>query len=72
MYFFICRNAWYELGQMGKEEAQTKYVNLVTELSPGWLARQEGCGRKGNEGGDSGGGLGPVFSRFQMEIAAER
>ena len=58
-----------KLGQMGEEEAQTKYVNLVTELSPEWSVQQEAGGSKGSEGGS---GLGPVFSRLQMEVATAR
>lgn len=35
---FRARQAWQKLGAMPPEEAMQKYIDIVTELYPSWLA----------------------------------
>ncbi|BDA40453.1 Acyl-CoA-binding domain-containing protein 6 [Coccomyxa sp. Obi] len=49
------QNAWKQLEDMPAEQAQQRYVELVTSLSPGW---QE----QGKQKTSTGGPGGPVFS----------
>lgn len=59
--------AWADLGQLPGGEAQQRYVDLLTQLMPGWAASSSGGGTGG--GGKRGGAGGPVQSR--MAEAAE-
>lgn len=59
--------AWADLGQLPGGEAQQRYVDLLTQLMPGWAASSSGSGTGG--GGKRGGAGGPVQSR--MAEAAE-
>ena len=36
------RQAWQKLGAMPPEEAMQKYIDLVTELYPSWVAGASG------------------------------
>ncbi|KAL8550962.1 hypothetical protein ACS0TY_000153 [Phlomoides rotata] len=61
--------AWQKLGAMPPEEAMEKYIDIVTELYPTWLAgssiekkREESSGDAFS--GGSKGPMGPVFSSF--------
>lgn len=36
--FHIYRQAWQKLGAMPPEEAMQKYIDIVTELFPTWIA----------------------------------
>ena len=33
---YLCREAWNKLGDMNKEEAMERYIDLLDELSPDW------------------------------------
>eukprot|EP00958_Prasinococcus_capsulatus_P013986 scaffold1456_cov392-Prasinococcus_capsulatus_cf.AAC.5 len=48
-------------------EAQAKYVDLVTELSPDW--ETEETDHHDSPGNRRGSGLGPVFSRMQYDTS---
>ncbi|KAL9997818.1 putative acyl-CoA-binding protein, ACBP [Helianthus debilis subsp. tardiflorus] len=63
-------NAWQKLGAMPPEEAMQKYIEIITELYPTWLAgstskkRDENANeRSSNENRP----MGPVFSSFIHE-----
>ncbi len=51
----LCRAAWKQLEDMPAEQAQQRYIELVTSLSPTW---QEHAREKASTGGLGG----PVFS----------
>ncbi|KAG2701414.1 hypothetical protein I3843_06G039900 [Carya illinoinensis] len=62
--------AWQKLGAMPPEEAMQKYIDLVTELYPSWLAGStlKSKGREGDEPSmNAKGPMGPVFSTFVYE-----
>ncbi|XP_022922219.1 acyl-CoA-binding domain-containing protein 1-like isoform X3 [Cucurbita moschata] len=62
--------AWQKLGAMPPEEAMQKYIDLVTELYPSWVAGASGKSKDGNadaKSKDSRGPMGPVFSTFVYE-----
>ncbi|KAG2701413.1 hypothetical protein I3843_06G039900 [Carya illinoinensis] len=61
--------AWQKLGAMPPEEAMQKYIDLVTELYPSWLAGSTlSKGREGDEPSmNAKGPMGPVFSTFVYE-----
>ncbi|XP_062148142.1 acyl-CoA-binding domain-containing protein 1-like [Alnus glutinosa] len=62
--------AWQKLGAMPPEEAMQKYIDIVTELYPSWLAGST-LKNRGGEGDalstDNKGPMGPVFSTFVYE-----
>ncbi|KAF3432792.1 hypothetical protein FNV43_RR23894 [Rhamnella rubrinervis] len=62
--------AWQKLGAMPPEAAMEKYIDIVTELYPTWLAGLT-LKNKGGDGdapnNDSKGPMGPVFSTFVHE-----
>ncbi|KAL9661905.1 hypothetical protein QQ045_026733 [Rhodiola kirilowii] len=62
--------AWQKLGAMPPEDAMQKYIEIVTELYPTWLAGSTNKTRaadKNSSGGDAKGPMGPVFSSFVYE-----
>ncbi|XP_022138230.1 acyl-CoA-binding domain-containing protein 1-like [Momordica charantia] len=62
--------AWQKLGAMPPEEAMQKYIDIVTELYPSWVAGASVKGKDGNvdaRSKDSKGPMGPVFSTFVYE-----
>ncbi|KAB1205110.1 Acyl-CoA-binding domain-containing protein 2 [Morella rubra] len=65
--------AWQKLGAMPPEEAMQKYIDIVTELYPSWLAGST-LKSRGGEGdalsADTRGPMGPVFSTFVYEEEA--
>ncbi|KAL8528499.1 hypothetical protein ACS0TY_006068 [Phlomoides rotata] len=66
LIFSLSRQAWQKLGAMPPEEAMEKYIDIVSELYPTWLAGSsiidESSGDAFSEG--SKGPMGPVFSSF--------
>ncbi|KAL0400579.1 UNVERIFIED_CONTAM: Acyl-CoA-binding domain-containing protein 1 [Sesamum latifolium] len=63
--------AWHKLGAMPPEEAMEKYIDIVNELYPTWMA---GSGSKKEDerssdapNAGSKGPMGPVFSSFMYE-----
>lgn len=62
--------AWQKLGAMPPEEAMQKYIDIVTELFPSWVAGASGKSKDGNADArskNSRGPMGPVFSTFVYE-----
>jgi len=60
-------SAWADLGQLPGGEAQQRYVDLLSQLIPGWTAGSSSS--SGGGGAKRGGAGGPVQSR--MVEAAE-
>lgn len=64
------RQAWNKLGAMPPEEAMQKYIDIVTELYPSWIAGSS-MKSKGSHGDapstEAKGPMGPVFSTFVHE-----
>ncbi|KAI7744844.1 hypothetical protein M8C21_029839 [Ambrosia artemisiifolia] len=63
-------NAWQKLGAMPPEEAMQKYIEIVTELYPTWLAGSPSKkrGENANErSSNENRPMGPVFSSFIHE-----
>lgn len=62
--------AWNKLGAMPPEEAMQKYIDIVTELYPSWIAGSS-MKSKGSHGDapstETKGPMGPVFSTFVHE-----
>ncbi|XP_056160247.1 acyl-CoA-binding domain-containing protein 2 [Syzygium oleosum] len=62
--------AWNKLGAMPPEEAMQKYIDIVTELYPSWIAGSS-MKSKGSQGdaptSEAKGPMGPVFSTFVHE-----
>uniref|UniRef100_A0A7N0TFS2 ACB domain-containing protein n=1 Tax=Kalanchoe fedtschenkoi TaxID=63787 RepID=A0A7N0TFS2_KALFE len=62
--------AWQKLGAMPPEDAMQRYIEIVTELYPTWLAGSTNKSRgmdKDSSAGDVKGPMGPVFSSFVYE-----
>ncbi|KAL5538995.1 hypothetical protein UlMin_024314 [Ulmus minor] len=62
--------AWQKLGAIPPEEAMQKYIDIVTELYPSWLAGSNLKSRGGDSDVSSSGSkgpMGPVFSSFVNE-----
>ncbi|PON81239.1 Notch [Trema orientale] len=62
--------AWQKLGAMPPEEAMQKYIDIVTELYPSWLAGLNVKSRGGDSDAPNSGSkgpMGPVFSTFAHE-----
>ncbi|XVF53363.1 hypothetical protein PTKIN_Ptkin05aG0093300 [Pterospermum kingtungense] len=60
--------AWHKLGAMPPEEAMRKYIDIVTELYPTWVAGSAmSKGGADNAASNAKGPMGPVFSSFVYE-----
>ncbi|KAJ4726693.1 Acyl-CoA-binding domain protein [Melia azedarach] len=62
--------AWQKLGAMPPEEAMQKYIDIVTELFPTWIAGSSVKSKGGQDDAltsESKGPMGPVFSSFVYE-----
>ncbi|KAA8533586.1 hypothetical protein F0562_030980 [Nyssa sinensis] len=63
--------AWQKFGAMPTEEAMQKYIAIVTELYPTWVAgsiiRRKDGDRNDASSADTKGPMGPVFSSYAYE-----
>ena len=50
--------AWVELGDMSQEEAQSKYIDLLSDLKPDWNQAKTRSSQ----------GVGPVFSSLEVML----
>ncbi|XP_026377387.1 acyl-CoA-binding domain-containing protein 1-like isoform X2 [Papaver somniferum] len=64
-------NAWQKLGAMPPEDAMEKYITIVSEIYPAWISGSSVKHGGDNDGNDSKGPMGPVFSSFAYEEESE-
>ncbi|KAG2448088.1 hypothetical protein HYH02_007113 [Chlamydomonas schloesseri] len=62
-------DAWAALGDLGKDDAMQRYVELLSSVAPGWDAGTSGSKPGKSRGG--GGAMGPVFSSLAAGEEAE-
>lgn len=67
--WILARDAWAALGDLGKDDAMQRYVELLCTVAPDWDAAASGSKPGKSRGG--GGAMGPVFSSLAAGEEAE-